>query len=587
MEPGLPSNTPKVPTKSPHQPATRERLRSAASVTRALLRPRNVVVAVVILIIAYLVIVPLGYVVKEAFFRDGQLSLANFIRVYRSERTLDTITNTVIYSAGSTVLAAFLGSITAYLVVRTDAPFKRLTLLSALIPAFLPSILYAPGWIFLADPNAGILTSALKTFMGTGWLDIFSMPGLIWIQGLHLAPLAFLMMYAAFRAMDPSLEESAAVCGASALRVFFKITLPLARPALISSLLIIALLALESFDVPVMIGVPAEIYVFTTQIYVLLSQMPFDLGAAGTLGVSLIILALILLLLSQLWKQRGASYETISGKGYRPSVVPLRRTRKYIGAALVAYAIITFVAPLGSIVYVSFLRLFEPLARITAQSFTLNNYSKLVSDAGFLDALQNTVIVAVVSATAVMILSVVAGWFVVRTRAPLRKLVDGLAFTPIVLPGLVLGLALLVLYLRIPFPVYQTVFILMISLTTRFLPYGMRYVVNAMSQVGNDLEESAYVFGARWGTTLRKILLPLVLPGVLAGWLYVLSLSFREFSTAILLVGPDSNVLSVFIFQQFEEGRLALLAATGVIMILVLSALGAVGYKVGVRFGMR
>jgi iron(III) transport system permease protein len=186
-----------------------------------------------------------------------------------------------------------------------------------------------------------------------------------------------------------------------------------------------------------------------------------------------------------------------------------------------------------------------------------------------------------------MALMAVGAWMVVRSRIPGRQLVDYFSFTPLVVPGLVLGLALSFVYLRSPVPIYGTIFILLIAYCTRYMPYGMRYAVTSMHQISAELEESAQVSGASWWQTFRRVLLPLLSPGLLAGWIYILVVSFRELSSSILLYSPGNEVLSILIFEQYENGQFTVLAALGVVMVLTLAVLVIIAYKLGAKVGLR
>lgn len=541
----------------------------------------------VIVLIAYLVVVPLYFLLWGTFFGAEGFSLDSFGRAYGDQQALSMVINSVVYAVGSTVLAMVTGTLLAYVNVRTDAPFKGITFAASLVPMIMPAILYAPAWVFLASPDIGMFNSLLSPVFGQAIFDVYSIWGMIWVEGLHLAPIVFLLMTAAFRSMDPSLEESARVSGVRWLTVFRRITLPLVRPALMSGGLLVLVLGLESFEVPALIGLDANIYVFTSRIYFLLGQFPADFGAAGALGVGLIGIALVASLLGKIGSSDASSYQTVTGKAFRPRPAELGRARPFVGGAVLFYFLLTVAAPVASLLYVSLLPYYEPPSQKALELFTLDNYRTVLEMPAAATSFKNSLLLGIGSATAVMLLTTVAAWFVVRSGARGRSLIDGLAFTPLVIPGLVLGLAVSFVYLRVPLPVYGTLWILLIAYTTRFIPFGMRYAGAAMGQVANELEESAHISGATWGHSFRRILLPLTSTGILAGWIYVLMVSFRELSSSILLFNPETQVLSILIFQQFNEGSLAALSALGVLMVLALVVLVLIAYKVGSRAGVR
>jgi iron(III) transport system permease protein len=410
---------------------------------------------------------------------------------------------------------------------------------------------------------------------------------MIWVQGLHLAPVAFLLMVAAFRAMDPSLEESAAMSGAGRGTVLWRITLPLLRPAMVSSALLMFVQSLESFEVPGLLGLQNGIYVFTSRIYFVLRAYPVDYGSAGAYAIGLLVIAAAGVLLSS-WLQRSSrNYQTVTGKAFRPRPVELGRARPFVGGAVILYFLFTVLLPVAVLVYASLLKFYAAPSRKALSTMTLDNYRQVLHMPLAFTALKNSLLLGVGAATLVMVLTAVVSWVVLRTRARGRRLLDMLAFTPIVIPGLVLGLALSFVYLRVPLPIYGTLLILLIAYCTRYLPYGMRYSSAAMAQMSPELEESAAVSGASWFQTFRRILLPLMSSGILAGWVYILVVSFRELSSTILLYSPGKEVLSVLIWEQFENGQFTTLAALGVCMVLILMLLVSIAYRFGARFGLQ
>ncbi|MFE0630922.1 ABC transporter permease [Streptomyces sp. NPDC058864] len=561
---------------------------------RLLRRPlslQGLLVGAAVVIVGYLAVVPLGYLVHDTFLSaDGTgVSVSAFSRAYGGNSQAGSMMlNSLWFAFGSAALALVLGTVLAYVQVRTDTPFKGLFFAASLVPLIVPGILYATSWIFLGDPSSGVLNSLVfKPLFGTSPINIFSVWGMIWVQGLHLAPVAFLLMVAAFRAMDPSLEESAAMSGAGRLTVLRRVTVPLLRPAMISAALLMFVQSLESFEVPGLLGLQNGIYVFTSRIYFVLRSYPADYGAAGAYAIGLLVIAAAGVLVSG-WLQRSSrNFQTVTGKAFRPRPVELGRARPFVGAAVIGYFLLTVVLPVAVLVYASLLKYYTAPSRKTLSTMTLDNYREVADMPLAFTALKNSLIVGVGAATVVMVLTAIVSWVVLRTKAPGRRLLDLLAFTPIVIPGLVLGLALSFVYLRMPLPVYGTLLILLVSYCTRYLPYGMRYASSAMAQMSPELEESAAVSGASWFQTFRRVLLPLMSSGILAGWVYILVVSFRELSSTILLYSPGKEVLSVLIWEQFENGQFTTLAALGVCMVVLLVLLVSIAYRLGARFGLQ
>jgi iron(III) transport system permease protein len=563
-------------------------------VLRLLRRPlsaQSLLVGGAVVVVGYLAVVPLGYLVHDTFLSadGGGVSFGAFSRAYGgTSQSGEMMLNSLWFALGSAALALVLGTVLAYVQVRTDTPFKGLFFAASLVPLIVPGILYATSWIFLGDPQSGLINSLVfKPLFGSSPVNIYSVWGMIWVQGLHLAPVAFLLMVAAFRAMDPSLEESAAMSGASRLVVLRRVTVPLLRPAMISAALLMFVQSLESFEVPGLLGLQNGIYVFTSRIYFVLRAYPVDYGAAGAYAIGLLVIAVLGVLLST-WLQRSSrNFQTVTGKAFRPRPVEIGRARPFVGAGVILYFLLTVVLPVAVLVYASLLKYYAAPTGKTLSQMTLDNYRTVLHMPLAFTALKNSLIVGVGAATVVMILTAVVAWVVLRTKAPGRRLLDLLAFTPIVIPGLVLGLALAFVYLRTPLPIYGTLLILLVSYCTRYLPYGMRYSSAAMAQMSPELEESAAVSGASWFQTFRRVLLPLMSGGILAGWVYILVVSFRELSSTILLYSPGKEVLSVLIWEQFENGQFTTLAALGVCMVVLLVVLVSIAYRLGARFGLQ
>jgi iron(III) transport system permease protein len=512
--------------------------------------------------------------------------LAAFGRAYGDAAALDMLGNSVQYAFGSTALAAFIATPLAFIYSRTDVPFKRLIFAGSVLPVVMPAILYAPAWTYLISPRTGLLNWVFQQLFGVTPFNVYSMWGMIWIEGLHLVPIAFLLMANAFRSMDPSLEESAQTCGLGYASILRTITLPLVRPVLIPAILVVLVLALESLDVPLLIGQRGGIYVFTNRIFFLLQQYPIDRGAAGALGLGLLGIAALFSLAGRYRSKGAASYQTITGKGFRPREIPLGRMRPAVAVLVLVYFLGTIVAPLLALLYSSLLPYYRMPSMDMFRAMGFGNYRHLWETPSITSAVTNSILLGIGSATTVAVLTIVAAWFVVRTRTPGRGLVEALAFTPLVIPGLVLGLAVSFIYLRSPLPIYGTIWILLIAYTTRFLPYGMRYSNAAMYQIGTDLEESAQVSGMTWAQSFRRIVVPLAAPGIFAGWIYIFIVSLRELGASILLFGPATTVLPVLIYSQFTNGDLTILAATGVSMSVFLVVIVTFAQKLASRAGV-
>ena len=559
-----------------------------ARVGSFLFAPKTLVTAAVAGIIAYLALVPLYYLLYGTFFDAAGFTVGGFERAYGGGQITELLSNSLLFAIGAAVLSLTLGTSLAYLQVRTDVPFKALFFAGSIVPLIIPGILYTISWIFLASADIGVLNSIVGPLTGGAvTLDVFTIWGMIWVEGLHSSPIVFLLMVAAFRSMDPSLEESALMSGASRPQVLRRVTLPLVKPALLSAVLIILITSLESFEVPALLGLQDGIYVFTSRIYFVLRSYPPDLAAAGSLAVGLLLIAVIGVAVSRYLARGAKTFQTITGKGFRPQPMDLGKWKPVVGVAIVTYFTLTVLAPLAVLVYTSLLPFYQTPSFEVFSSMGLQNYSALLDLSQAKTALKNSLVLGLTTATAVMAVMAVAAWIAVKSDIRGRSIVEQLSFVPLIIPGLVLGLALSFVYLRSPIPIYGTIFILLIAYCTKYMPYGMRYAATSMQQISSELEESAMVSGASWWQTMRRVLIPLLTPGLLAGWVYILVVSFRELSSSILLYSPGNEVLSILIFEQFENGQFTVLAALGVVMVATLVVLVSIAYKLGAKVGLQ
>ncbi|MDX6485109.1 MAG: iron(III) transport system permease protein [Gaiellaceae bacterium] len=567
---------------------TEPSLRPRGAPFRRLLSARNVLVVVVAAVIAYLALVPLGFLMWQTFVKDGHLSFAAFRSAYSTVGLGTMVLNSFAFAIGSTVLAIVIGTVLAHLIVRSDVPGKSLMYAASVVPLIIPGILHTIAWTFLLDPRNGIVNLYVIEKLSLPAFNIYSIPGMIFVEGLHLSPLVFLLMVASFRSMDPSLEESAIMSGAPLRKVFLRVTLPLARPALYAAVLIMVVRGLESFEVPAVIGLRNHVWVFTSRIYDALHALNADYAGAGALAMSLLVICALGIWWHSRLAKRARAFQTVTGKGFRPRAMPLGSWKWPATGLIFLYFVVAVILPLLTLGYASTQAFYSPPTHETLAHMTGANYPVVFHDPLVRHAVKNSLILGFGTATAVMLMAAVAAWVVVRTRLPGRSLIDNLAFMPLVIPGLVLGVALLTVYLRIKFfPIYGTLWILFIAYLTRYMPYGMRYASTSMFQIGRELEESAQMSGAGWLQSFRRIVLPLLVPGFIAGWIYIFVVSFRELGSSVLLYSPGHEVLSIAIWQQWQDGLLPELSALGVMLVGFLVLLVAVAYKLGARIGVR
>jgi len=416
--------------------------------------------------------------------------------------------------------------------------------------------------------------------------NIYSMGGMIFVDGLHQSPLAFLLMTAALRSTDPSLEESALMCGATVLQIAWRMTLKLVWPAVMAVFLILFLRAIESFEVPAILGLPVGIEVYTSSIYQAVQTYPSDIGLASSYAVALLAIASLCVYAQSRTAADVERFSTVTGKGFRPRAMRIGRWRYLAAATFAAYLTIVVALPFLVLVWCSLQKFYVAPSMAALKNVTLDAYRAVLGYPVFAGAVWNSLVLSVASATIVMLTTAVLCWIVARTKLPGRWLLDNLATLPLMFPGLVLGLAIMVCYLHLGIGVYGTLWIMLIAYVTRFMPYGMRYNATSMLALHKELEESATMSGASWGMTFWRVVLPLLKPGLIAGWIYVVIVSMRELSSSILLYSPGSEVLSIMIWEYWQNGQYVELSALGVMLIASLLCLVLLERFASRRFGI-
>ena len=543
---------------------------------RRLINGRYLTMAIASVVVAYLALVPVSTMVyaslQSNFLGVGQSSwtLSNFAKTFTTAGFGTLVANSFIYAAATSAVCIVVGFGLAWLVVRTNAPFKAFARAAALVPLIIPGVLNTIAWSLLLSPQQGPLNHVLEA-VGLPAFNIYSLQGMIFVQSMHVVPVAYLMGTAAFSSMDMSMEEAALASGASPVRTFFSITLRMARPAILSAALLMFIQTISNFEVPQLIGVPGHIFVFVSQIYAALQQFPADYGTVGVIGVFVLVIAVAGLYLSRR-VSKGAGIQTITGKAFRAQVQDLGKWRWLGFACFVVFFVVAVALPLAMLVWSSLLPGYESPSLHALHDFTLSNYSSIFSQPALVKSLQNSLIVSVSTGVIVTVLSAVVAYVTVKTKILGRGLLDGLATVPIAVPSVVMGVGILYFYLVAPLPVhlYGTLAIMVVAFVTITMPYAMRYIVPGLAAIKDELEEAATSSGASWFQGFWRIFVPLLVPSLLAAFLYSMIVSFREISAAIFLYSTGTQVVSVQIYDLFRNGDYPVVAALGIMMVIFL-----------------
>ncbi len=536
--------------------------------------------------LAALVLPPFVFLLKASVVdaqRGGEWSLVNFESVLGSRRFLITSANSLVFAAGSAVVALAIGWTTAWIVERTNTPLRPLAYLTAIISLGTPYILYVTAWLLLFG-KAGPVNQLYRSLTGASdvLINVYSMPGMVMVEGFLWSPLAFLLVGATLRNANPELEEAARVSGAGTWMTIRRVTLRLSLPSILALAMLVFIRAIEAFEVPALVGLPGRISVLTTDIYGnMVAQAPPDIGGASALSVVMLALVLVLLAVYGRLSRHAERFATITGKGFRPRPFDLGRLRYAAAAILVLNFLLLLLVPIAMLAWVSLLPFYQPLSMAALARVTLDNYRTVFSP-DHVGLIANTLLVAVATATLAVALTFVAAWLAVR-RAPGAWVVERLATIPLVFPGLILGIAVMQLFLHLPIPLYGTLGILIWAFVINYLPYGMRYSAAGMLQIHRELEESAEMCGASAFMRLRRIVAPLLAPALLAGWLFIFLMAARVLSLAILLSGPRSQTMAVTLFDLWTNGQGTELAALGLIWSMLMAMIAAVFYLLARR----
>lgn len=558
---------------------------------------RTIVLALLIAVLIYQVVVPFGMILWTSLktarpghpeFLTLSLSLENYARAFGSSDFWSATADTLNFAAASTVLAFVLGAFLAWALERTNTPLARVISMMLIARMIIPTVLITVSWILIASPRIGVLNSFVDSLFGTRtFFNVYSFWGMVWVHAIEMVPLSYLLLAAAFQAMDPRLEEASTMTGAGVWRTLARISLPLALPAIGAALLLLFVITIDTFEVPAMMGNRAGVHVFASEIYANTARTPTDWGMASAYSVAMLALSALLLFLYFRSVRHGERYHTVTGKDFRPRRVDLGRWRYLTcGLALLLVFLITAV-PFLTMLYASFLPYYQPPSLAAFAGMTSRNYAELLSNTHALWPMINSTLVGIGSATAVVLLAAAVSYFVHKSRMRGRKLLDLLGFAGIAIPSVVLGVAFMWFYLLVPIPITGTLTIIGLAYITKYLPFALRFVSTSMVQIHPELEEAAQVSGVPWWRTFLKVLLPLLKPGLLAAWFWVMVHAYRELTVALILARSDNRTAAVVIFDLWEHGSFQKLSAFGVVMFFVLAILVWITQSVSKRYGVK
>jgi iron(III) transport system permease protein len=534
-----------------------------------------------LVIVCFLVLLPLGMLIFGSFrtdapYRPSAFTLQGYVQTFGDASTYQVLWTSLWLAVARTTGAVGIAVFLAWVIHRTDCPLRGALDKLLYFRFFIPHIPIILAWMLLGSKK-GFLNLIATDVLGlsSGPFDVFSYWGIVITGILGWSSFLYVFISPAFRAMDASIEESARMSGATQRTTLLRITVPLLAPAILATTVLAFVRSIGSFESELFLGTPVGIYVLTTKMFVHLKYTPINYPAG--MAMAMILLALTILLVVVQWRILGRrDYVTVTGRGYRPHPTQLGRFRWVVFALVVLFLVVDLVLPLAALILGSFMNV---AGVVLPDNFTLKHYTQALGDRGFWELFNNTILVAGVAATVGMLLSALVAYSVVRTRYPGRRLLDLVSWLPWAIPGIVMGLGLLWAYVGLqsvlPIPLYGSIWLLVIAFITVGLPLGVRVMSSTIIQISSELEESGRTNGASWLQTVRYIWLPLLRPGLLAGWLTLLTLSVRDLSTIVLLYGPRSQVLSSRLFDWWQGGYLEEGVVLGLVQtVLVLIAFG-------------
>jgi iron(III) transport system permease protein len=519
-----------------------------------------------------------------------ELTLAHYADTFLDGFTYRVLWNTVLFCLVTLAVAFALALPLAWLVERTDFPGKALVFTLMNVALLIPGFAVALGWVFLLHPRIGLVNQALIGLFGLAPLDIASIPGMGLVEGLSLTPLAFIMISVVLRAMDPALEEAAAMSGAAPLAGVLRVTLPVVWPGLLAAAIYVAAVSFAAFDVPAILGLTSRIYTFSTYVFRQLTPtegLP-EYGRVASLSVIMVLLAIVMSACYRAVQRQAPRYAVVTGKAYRPRIAPLGRAKWPAIAFVTAFFLVSQALPIMMLAWASALPFLQVPSAQALSQVSLVNYRGIPGEL-LLRSGTNTAILMVTVPTITVALSIALSWVVLRSRARGRALIDFFAFLPVTVPPIVFSVAALLLALFVLgtiLPLYGTLALLVLVYVIARLSYATRMMNSAMIQIHHELDEVARVSGAGTAGVLRSVLVPLLTPTILYAWMWIALLTYRELTLPVVLATSGNLPFSVLVWSYVQSSSYGRASAAALIMLVLMVPVLAAYWLVGRRFAL-
>ena len=539
-----------------------------------------------IIIVGVLTVGPIVMLLLGSFSKGltafGSFTLEKYIAAYTDPAFYEVIVNTIVFVLGSSTTATGIALFLAYLNNRTDIPMKFLFRIISIMPMMIPHLLFAVSWALLLNPSNGMMNIALMNIFGleSAPFNIYSLPGMIMVEGLLDMPVAYLIIAPAMASFDVALEESSRVFGAGTWRTLIRVTLPVLRPAILAAFILGVVRGLAAFAVPSVLGMPGRVNVLSTYLYQMIATgFAPDYGQAAAVGMSVLVTSVTLIIVYRALTAESEKYVTIAGRGYRPTTIKLKAAKIPLFTMMALLSLILIVLPVTVLFYTSLV----PYSMVpSARAFSLMSWKHwidVLQDPISLLSLKNSLFLGVVGASLGVLLSIFVAYVIVKVKTRASGILESLSFLSFSFPGIVIGVGFMWFFVQTP--LYATIWALLIGYIATYLPYGIRPLASAFVQVHSHLEESSLVCGASPLTTMRRIIVPLLIPGVVSAWILMASQFVRELTLSVVLSRPGTEVLAVQILRFADDGLWGRLSALGIIMIFISTTLVVMATIIG------
>ncbi|MGC6405906.1 ABC transporter permease [Bisgaard Taxon 45] len=546
----------------------------AAVIQKSPFNVANAILALSIGILVIVVAVPVLLIFINSFWVNGQFNVTDVVNILKQKETYEALLNSLFIAVGVTIMSTIVGTFFAWLVTRTDLPYKGLMKVMFLVPFMLPSFIGALAWKMLLSPRAGYIN---RFFMDTFGLEepifnIYSYTGIMAVETMYLFPFVFIQVCGALERMDPTLEESARISGASLFTITRKITIPLVMPSIVSGALLIMLYSMAHFGTVAVLGVENGIFNIPTLIYERIHQSAgsFEAIRTGTvLATVLVVTAALIIWLQNKILNRGR-FQIIAGKSFRPVEVKLRGLRMPLLFICVFYIAFTIVLPTVTIFIVGGLKTYG--LPITWENLTFDNYKFILFDWQLTkDAIRNSVLLGLAAAVITMFAGVMISYVIVKMRVKGKGILEFLGMLPFSVPGSVIALGVILAWSgKFGINLYNTVWIILIAYIARYMAFSLKANSAALEQVHDSLVEAARACGASMWQSLKDIVVPLVRPGMIAAFFLIFLPALRELTVSVMLYGPSTRTIGVAIYTLNEDGETVYSAALAGIALIII-----------------